>query len=125
MYWSGSDGKVAITSDGVAISRPTHSAYMFQMFENIESMVGKTYTVAAKMRGSGCVGWSDAVYGRKFTSYTGDDWKIVTHTFTVASSSFSVGSAAVELRSNANATAEFEWAALYEGEYTAETLPEY
>ena len=124
LNWSG-DGTLSIADGHITLRRQTYQCYMYQKMDNAEEMVGKTYTVAAKCRGSGSIGWIDSAQDVSNVFELGD-WGVVTKTFTVASATHSVlGVPAVKINSNSDKSVDVAWIVLYEGEYTAETLPEY
>lgn len=124
LHWTG-DGNITIHDGYIAMSRETHSTYLFQSPENVEKMVGKTYTVAAKVRYNGCIGWIDSTQRVQTEYVNSNNWVIITRTFTVGSATSGIGYAAVEIRSNASRGFEVQWIALYEGSYTKDTLPPY
>ena len=124
LYWSG-DGDITIHNGYISLYRETHNTYLFQFPANVEKMVGKTYTVAAKVRYNGYIGWIDSTQRTHCNSVHSYDWVIVTHTFTVGSATSDIGSAGVEIATSANLSFELQWIALYEGSYTADTLPPY
>ena len=113
---SGEGATVTLTPNGLQVSGVLH-----QPIAEYDRLSGKTVTLAAKVNGeifccSGTV------------TYTGE-WHRVTETGSEALQAGIGVEAVVETSllwvtiGAANAT--FEWIALYEGEYTAETLPEY
>lgn len=124
LHWSG-DGNITIHDGYIGLYRETYNAYLFQFPANVDKMVGKTYTVAAKVRYNGYIGWIDSTQRTHCDSVHSSDWVIITHTFTVGSATSDIGQAAVEICSSANMSIEMQWIALYEGSYTAETLPAY
>ena len=124
LHWSG-DGSITIHDGYIGLYRETNNVYLFQFPANVEKMVGKTYTVAAKVRYNGYIGWIDSTQRTHCNPVHSYDWVIVTHTFTVGSATSDIGPAAVEICSSANLSIELQWIALYEGSYTADTLPAY
>ena len=124
LHWSG-DGDITIHDGYISLYRETHNTYLFQFPANVEKMVGKTYTVAAKVRYNGYIGWIDSTQRTHCNSVHSLDWVVITHTFTVGSATSDIGPAAVEICSSANLSIELQWIALYEGSYTADTLPAY
>ena len=124
LYWTG-DGNITIQKGYITLYRQTHQTFLFQFPENVEKMVGKTYTVAAKVRYNGYIGWIDSTQRTNSGMVHLDNWEVITHTFTVGSKTSDIGSAGVEIASDGNLSFELEWIALYEGSYTAETLPPY
>ena len=124
LHWSG-DGNITIHDGYISLYRETYSSYLLQFPKNVEKMVGKTYTLAAKVRYNGYIGWLDSTQRTHCDEVHTDNWAIITHTFTVGSATSDIGSAAVEIMSSTNRSIELQWIALYEGSYTAETLPAY
>lgn len=125
LHWTG-EGQVTVKNGCIELYRPTHNVYLFQHPENPETMVGKTYTVAAKCRYNGTIGWIDSTQRIYAPEVHWDDWGILTYTFTVGSATpEESGMYGVEIKNSANLSFEIAWVALYEGSYTAETLPPY
>ena len=124
LHWTG-DGRVSIKDGYIELYRKTNSAYLFQHPKDLESMIGKTYTVAAKVRHNGYIGWIDSTQRVNCGLLSLDDWDIVTLTFTVGSATSDIGKAGIEIATKANSSFEVQWVALYEGAYTKETLPVY
>ena len=126
LHWTG-DGSLCINDGYISLARIEHSAYLFQNIPMEMGIMGKIVTVAAKVRGEGVVGFcfNDGAI-RESTSFDSDEWQIVTKTITVPYYSYSNTTLnGVELSTHLDSTVDVEWAALYEGEYTAETLPPY
>lgn len=65
-------------------------------------MVGKTYTVAAKVRYSGYIGWIDSTQRVNSGLLALSDWDIVTFTFTVGSATSDIGEAGIEIATKSN-----------------------
>ena len=124
LHWTG-DGRVSIKDGYIELYRKTNCTYLFQHPKDLESMIGKTYTVAAKVRYNGYIGWIDSTQRVNCGVLSLDDWDIVTCTFTVGSSTSDIGKAGIEIATKANLSFEVQWIALYEGAYTKETLPTY
>lgn len=124
LHWSG-DGNITIQDGYITLYRETYNAYLFQFPEKVEKMVGKTYTVAAKVRYNGFIGWIDSTQRTHCDSVHSNDWVVITHTFTVGSATSDLGPAGVEIGTSANLSFDLQWIALYEGSYTADTLPPY
>lgn len=107
---SANRSSVEITSNGVKVS-PVSDEYadFSQNFENYSSMAGKTYTVACNILGSG-------VYAQTF--------KMGSAYLTFGSCQFhSTADRHFIIRGFESFT--LVWAALYEGAYDVDTLPEY
>lgn len=127
LHWTGDDGSLTVNNGYITLTRPVHLAYLFQNIPLEMNLIGKTVTVAAKVRGKGKVGFcfNDGTL-REHTVFDSSEWHIVTKTITIPPYDYSSASLnGVELSTNTDSTAHFEWAALYEGEYTADTLPPY
>ena len=124
LHWTG-DGRVSIKDGYIELYRKTNSVYLFQHPKDLESMTGKTYTVAAKVRYNGYIGWIDSTQRVNCGLLSLDDWDIVTLTFTVGSATSDIGKAGIEIATKADLSFEVQWVALYEGAYTKETLPVY
>ena len=113
--------KVVISNDGSA------TCGFQQRIEEIALSAGKRYTLAVKGRVTGT--WYLS-FGENVGSNTGNKEldqnvdKVHVYCFTLPESTDGLYN--FRIRASANvATAEIEWMAFYEGEYTAETLPEY
>lgn len=124
LHWTG-DGRVSIKDGYIELYRETHCTYLFQHPRDLQSMVGKTYTVAAKVRYNGRIGWIDSTQRVDCGPLAFNDWDIATCTFTVGSATSDIGEAGIEIASRSNLSFEVQWVALYEGAYTKETLPAY
>lgn len=124
LHWTG-DGRVSIKDGYIELYRKTNSTYLFQHPKDLENMIGKTYTVAAKVRYNGLIGWIDSTQRVNSGFLALDDWDIATCTFTVGSATSDIGKAGIEIATKANLSFEVQWIALYEGAYTKETLPTY
>lgn len=111
-----------LDSDGLNLAAETSFKYIYQRLNNVT--VGKTYTLAA------CL--SDGTIGTLTFTLTSTTNSFTWLKETKISDSLRIGvahSASIPLfvaLSNVNdATARIVWTALYEGEYTADTLPPY
>ena len=124
LHWTG-DGRVSIKDGYIELYRETYCTYLFQHPRDLQSMVGKTYTVAAKVRYNGRIGWIDSTQRVDCGPLAFNDWDIATCTFTVGSATSDIGEAGIEISSRSNLSFEVQWVALYEGAYTKETLPAY
>lgn len=101
------DNTVTVSDNCITISGNAH----FAQYVNAALMeAGKTYTCAVKMK-NGAVYVASGVYPMSDIAQT-DVFRFIL-------------SDAEESNVTINAGGEYEWAALYEGEYTADTLPEY
>jgi len=102
-------GYVTLSNNGTGITD------LYQIFENYSNMQGKRYTIVVNCNGN--------IYFKSFTMGSAGAGYAFGNT---GVSFFSVSGQHVLLRlMNANTTADFYWAALYEGDYTEETLPNY
>lgn len=125
LKWSGANCTLQVANGYISLSRPTNAAYLFQLMPNASAMLGKTYTITAKMKGNGYIGWIDSEQRVQCTSIQTTDWTNGILTFTPESAASDVGGAAAEIGCSNNSTVSVEWIALYEGSYTADTLPPY
>lgn len=106
----GGNGTIAINTGYITLT-PTSGNYVeiSQILDNADKLTGKAMTLAVKT----------AEYGTSIYNFTfGTDWQAVDGEITL----IHFGGNAVIIRAT---TINLEWTALYEGEYTAETLPEY
>lgn len=124
MKWSG-EGELKVNDGYITLYRPIHSAYVFQNIPLEKKLIGKTVTVAAKVRGYGSLSYNfNGAYMDEYFSLT--DWKVIAYSFTVPNYNYEATDVyGVGLITQLDKHLDCEWIALYEGEYTAETLPEY
>lgn len=122
------DGTLSILEDGIALSRSeVGSAFLVQYFKNTPiSYLGRTYTFAICLT-DGTIHAVTATFPQE----------IVSTNVTLATKSFGSNNIGIYMRSNLREPyvcikggdqsnpVVVAWAALYEGEYTAETLPPY
>ena len=108
---------VNVSSNGITLDGTNGSIVLTQIIDGLDDGV---YTFAAKVNGS----ISLRVYKKEGTTYTRLD---ATPNYTGGYLQMLTYSSrpAVQIRANSGYVVNLEWAALYEGEYTAETLPEY
>ncbi len=123
------DDVITLTDDGISFLSNKNTGGLYQFVEG-KRLAGKTVTFAAKIKNNQYAGmligirsptWG--VYGSKDIP-VGDSLLVVTATIP----SDETGNVPISIWVNDNSVAhsfDLEWAALYEGEYTAETLPEY
>ena len=120
----GAKVSIAVNDDSITIKTVESggSTYFIQYIEHENVTLGKTYTAAAKLK-DGTMAIVKAVYATGMsatvTSFGGDNTK------QLRISLEGNGHLAVVLFTNSTTGMDVEWVALYEGEYTAETLPEY
>lgn len=105
-----------------ADSSSSATEYIWQTLENPARFIGKTLTVAAMLKGSNC-----RIYFRGVDTDPPDyrpipDWTVFIHSVTVPAD---VASIQVVIHAPNGEDWQCRWIAVYEGEYTAETLPEY
>lgn len=127
LHWSGNDCRVAIYDGYISLYRPTNSAYLFQNLPLELGLVGKTVTVAAKVRGSGAVGFCfrDGQVREK-NEISDSDWTILTKTIQVPVYNYeNVILNGVEIATIPGKNFDIEWAGLFPGEHSAETIQEY
>lgn len=107
-------GKVVLGENGVTLSSDEDYCDFFQNLEHYAEMKGKKYTIAY-MDGDGNIYASPFTMGAHGGSQTWIDFgKVKFMSLDTMNILFRVYE-----------TETIQWAALYEGEYTAETLPEY
>lgn len=126
MHWSG-DGTLTINDGYITLYRATHQAYLIQNIPTEARLFGKTVTLAAKVRGKGHIGQIfESTDVRDTVHFTSSEWMIALYTFVVPTYSFDTHVFnGIEIRNSGDESIDVEWIALYEGEYTEETLPEY
>lgn len=119
--WKGSPALVTLTGDGISLSISSGSwALLAQYVTDI--IPGKTYTFAAqKTNGEIAVLTFTPTIGMadKAAAFSNEQETLVAR-YSTAANMFYIG-----FSYTGGSTMEMAWAALYEGEYTAETLPEY
>lgn len=112
----GSYGTMVVNNENITLISNSDVTFcdFEQNFENFDSMNGKIYTIAGKT--------SEGLFVNSFVmGNVPDGISLISEKLTL----FSISSRHVLFRPINNTTLSFEWVALYEGEYTAETLPEY
>lgn len=116
--WYGNRATITVDGNGITLLRnttaSTSATYIGQKIKDITSLMNKTITIAF-MTNLGLLLGSGTFTGAGFNYYNGGNWKI---SFTTATNAFVI-------QTTSEASIKLYWAALYEGEYTAETLPEY
>lgn len=130
-YVGGNNNKITLGNDCVKAETTIGSSYatIAQKVANCTQYAGKTLTFAACVRSNvtpriyvynGDTG-IEAVVG------TSGDYQVLVCTFTVPSD-IAEGALSVKIQSKSTTVGDYieaQWAALYEGAYTAETLPAY
>lgn len=113
------DGYIHMQNSG---STSTATQFIRQKIENPSALIGKTITIAARVKGNcrlGCEG-----IGLTYPSYVNcADWTTIT--LTVDISAMTDSYIAAMLQGSNKSEWYCSWIALYEGAYTAETLPPY
>ena len=113
--WHLQNGTMTIGTSGITLTANADSN--LRLMQYLEHLKNGTYTLAAKVNGEikcRVVSYADGTFTTINSSgagYTGGY--------------LDTGGTYVILRANAGYTVNFEWAALYEGAYTPETLPTY
>ena len=118
----------AVTADGATVTLTPNglklTGYLYQPIPEFDDrLAGKTLTLAAKVNG-------EILCCSGVVTYTGE-WHRISEIGSEALQAFIAINAVAEHESTllwaeiGAMDATFEWIALYEGEYTAETLPEY
>lgn len=124
---SNANSVLNVNNGSIRISATSGNGVLRQYLEN-EPDQGKKYTFAAKMRGTATLTLC-AAYGNITSTKQSSiinltsDWKV--YSFTFDSWNENVALYSLYFRPDAGGYADIEWAALYEGEYKTETLPEY
>lgn len=118
-----SSKKMIITNDGSA------TCGLLQRISAEALTVGKTYTLATKAKVTGeqwylSYGITAGNNADSSSALSGDIEKVHIFTFTLPESENNIYNFRIRC-SSAVGTAEIEWIALYEGEYTVDTLPKY
>lgn len=126
--YSGNDCRIVIdtVNKHLYMYRPTYSCYLEQRINPIleSQIIGKKVTLACQVIGGGVIGYRQGYKGTLNASVTFDndnEWQIVTTTFTVPSG----GDIWFQICTSSNRALQCRWMAVYEGEYTADTLPPY
>jgi hypothetical protein len=111
------DGCIGINATGSTIGGLT------QVIADASLYDGKKLTLAvcAKSAGAGKIRVSMPYVGEKQNVQLSSDWAVYTYTATFKVNNYNM----VGVYAESGSAIDVKWAALYEGEYTAETLPEY
>lgn len=116
--WYGNRATITVDGDGITLLRntteSTSATYIGQKLEDASRLIGKKITIAFST-GKGLFVGSGTFTGEAVHFYDSGGWKL---SFTTATNAFVIQTTSEE-------SIKLYWAALYEGEYTAETLPEY
>lgn len=116
--WYGNRATIVVEDDGITLNRnttaSTSSTYIGQKMEHIERLEGKTLTLAF-MTDIGLFIGSFEFADRNITILTQDGWTLA----------YSTSVKAFIIQSGTETSIKLYWAALYEGKYTADTLPPY
>lgn len=119
------DTKVEVLTNGIRLTNTVAGSggYLQQTLENPSQILGKTMTFAA-MQTDGTLSLATATLPSAFPSAITQYATISDEGVTVGAIQMSSNSAWVRVWSNpSETTRSFRWAALYEGAYTAATLP--
>ena len=123
-YWNG-DGTIEVKDGFISLSRATYTAQLFQKVQGLVS--GRKYTIAAMVRGHGSINWRDVSNDIKsVATVNSDNWTVITASFVfepVTSNQF--GHPVFGIASESNKKIDICWAAIYDGDYTIDTLPAY
>lgn len=129
MQWSG-DGTLAVNDGYISLSRSQNNTYLFQLLPNFTALSGKTLTIAARVRGNGALGYriNIADTQNQLVIRNVEDWTTVAAV--VQMPAFTAGDLTdpvygFSMYCEPGKQLDVQWAALYEGAYTAQTLPEY
>lgn len=108
-------GKFELTKKGIGISFGDNHAYFCQKIKDVNRLIGKPVTIAMCTT-EGDIFCASGIYVAEGTS--------ILSSFGVSNKTFSVENGTVQICVTEGGLG-LRWIALYEGEYTAETLPEY
>lgn len=114
------DGYISMKKN--ADSSSTATQFIKQTLEHPELYRGKTLTLVVRAKGTRFRIWVDGIDESAPEYQSFDDWTTLIRTVT-ASNDVTVIEPTLQAENGGNW--QFQWAALYEGEYTTETLPEY
>lgn len=114
------DGYISMKKNSESGSTATQ--FIQQTLEHPEHYRGKTLTLAVRAKGTRFRIWVNGVDSVAPEYQSFEDWAILTRTVIVPDDVTSIGPT---LQGENGGNWQFQWVALYEGEYTAETLPEY
>ena len=122
------DFPVSVNDANITVAGSETYHHFMQAIERYGILIGNQVTLAIRCKGvSGktaslaILDSSDNVYGNAGHAMTGN-WQTVLQTVTIQSEISITG---IWFAIYTDGTLDVSWAALYEGEYTAETLPEY
>ena len=102
-------------------SGSTATQFIGQKIDNPTKYIGKVLTAAALVKGSIRI-WIDGVHTSAPAYQNFDDWTLIVNSGVVPDN---IEEMIVTIQGANKSNWQCKWAALYEGEYTAETLPEY
>ena len=125
--YTNSNGVLTINDGYINLSAASANSHWRQILEKALDAT-KSYTFAIRVRGTGTgfIGFYNSAdtsssIGGGYLNFTAtSDWTTVLCTI-----SNTANADMLTIRCDAGASLDIEWAALYEGEYTAETLPPY
>lgn len=127
--YSGSDCRIVADTGNkhLYMYRPTYSCYLEQRINPTleSSILNKKVTLAALVTGAGTIGYRQGYKGAAInapaTFDNDNEWHIVLTSFTIPAA----GDIWFQISTQGNRALQCKWMALYEGEYTIETLPPY
>lgn len=118
--WRLSNATLTVGSDGITLTGNESAAAIATQY--IKSLKNGVYTFAAKVGGE----VKTRIIQVSGTTVTTIDSNNAAYTVGYISATYSsTGAYAFQIRTNATYAISVEWAALYEGAYTADTLPAY
>lgn len=112
------DGHIRIVKQSGSTS--TGTLTFIQLIEINETNKGKQITLVANVKGNGVRTYSSIKQGNSYGNY--EDWTVIYENYTIPTSgdTFYVG-----LQGTNSGEFMCEWVALYEGKFTAKTIPPY
>ena len=102
-------------------SGSTATQFIGQKIDNPTKYIGKVLTAAALVKGSIRI-WIDGVHTSAPAYQNFDDWTLIVNSGVVPDN---IEEMIVTIQGANKSNWQCKWAALYEGEYTVDTLPEY
>ena len=125
---SSHDFPVSVNTNNITVTGYATYTHFMQAIEKYSFLAGKALTLAIRCKGvsGGTAGLSmiesaDTIHGNTLHTLTGG-WQTIVETVTIPGE---ISTTSLWFAVYTASALDVEWAALYEGEYTAETLPEY